>query len=73
MKAYEGVDLQTHVFVTSAIVKCEWSPSRSGSFTPGTHSIEGWVDPRAGLDTESIVKQPSIKPHMPEDSDLHLE
>jgi hypothetical protein len=44
-----------HVFLTSALVGGEWSASRPGRFTPGesapvTHWIEGWVDPRTGLD-----------------------
>jgi hypothetical protein len=36
-------------FLTSAVVG-EWSASRPDRFTPGTHWIGGWVDPRAGLD-----------------------
>jgi hypothetical protein len=55
MKAYEGVDIETHVFLTSALGGGEWSASRPCRFTPGerasgTHWIGGWVDPRAGLD-----------------------
>jgi hypothetical protein len=55
MKAYGGVDVKIHVFLTSAVVGEEWSASRPGRFTtekgaPGTHWIGGWVDPRAGLD-----------------------
>jgi hypothetical protein len=53
MKAYGGVDVQIHIFLTSALVGGEWSASRPGNFTPGervpgTHWIGGWVDPRAG-------------------------
>jgi hypothetical protein len=33
-----------------ALVGGEWSASRLCHFTPGTHFIGGWVDPRAGLD-----------------------
>jgi hypothetical protein len=55
MKAYVGVDVQSHIFLTSALVGGEWSKSRPGRFTPGeraprTHWIGGWVDLRAGLD-----------------------
>jgi hypothetical protein len=55
MKAYRGVDVQIHIFLTSALVGGEWSASRLGRFTPrerapGTHWIRGWVDPRPGLD-----------------------
>jgi hypothetical protein len=43
------------IFLTSVLAEGEWSASRPGRFTPaerapGTHSIGGWVDPRAGLD-----------------------
>jgi hypothetical protein len=55
MKAYVGVDISIHIFLTSALVGGEWSASRPGRFTareraPGTYWIRGWVDPRAGLD-----------------------
>jgi hypothetical protein len=54
MKAYGGVDVYIHIFLTSALFGGEWSASRPGRFTPreggpGTHWI-GWVGPRAGLD-----------------------
>jgi hypothetical protein len=55
MKAYGGVDVWTHVFLTSALAGGEWSASRPCRFTagervPGTHWIGGRADPRAGLD-----------------------
>jgi hypothetical protein len=55
MKAYGGVDVWIHIFLTSALVVGEWSASRPGYFTPGERApdaqwIGGWVDPRAGLD-----------------------
>jgi hypothetical protein len=50
MKTYGGVDVWIHIFLTSALVGCEWSASRPCPFTPGIHFIGGWVDPRAGLD-----------------------
>jgi hypothetical protein len=34
MKAYEGVDVQIQVFLTSALLGVEWPASRPGSFTP---------------------------------------
>jgi hypothetical protein len=42
-------------FLTSALDGGEWSASRPGRFTPGeiatgTHWIEGWMSPSAGLD-----------------------
>jgi hypothetical protein len=55
MKAYGGVDVYIHIFLTSALARGEWSVLRPGLFTPVerapiTHSLGGWVDPRAGLD-----------------------
>jgi hypothetical protein len=55
MKAYGGVDVYIHVFLTSALVGDEWSTSRHGRFTheeraPGTNWIGGGVGPRTGLD-----------------------
>jgi hypothetical protein len=55
MKLHGGVDVQTHVFLTSALVAGKWSASRPSRFTPGerapgTHWIGRWVGPRAGLD-----------------------
>jgi hypothetical protein len=35
IKAYEGVDINTHIFLTSVLVGGEWSASRPGRFTPG--------------------------------------
>jgi hypothetical protein len=61
MKMYRGVDVQTHVFLTSALVGSESSASRPGRFTPGgsapgTHWRGGLVDPRAGLDDLERIK-----------------
>jgi hypothetical protein len=56
MKAYGGVDVQTHVFLTLALDGCEWSASRLGRFTLGTHYIRGWVGPTAGLDDMEKLK-----------------
>jgi hypothetical protein len=55
MKAYGKVDVQFYIFLNSALAGGEWSASRPIRFTPderapGTHWIEGWVDPRAGLE-----------------------
>jgi hypothetical protein len=46
MKAYGGMDVQIHIFLTSALVRGEWSASRLDRFTPGeripdTHLIGG--------------------------------
>jgi hypothetical protein len=55
MKAYGGVDVKIHVFLTSALVAGEWSASLSARFIPGertsgAHWIGGWVGPRTGPD-----------------------
>jgi hypothetical protein len=55
MKVYGGVDVQIHIFLTSALAGGDWSASRPGRFTPGekahsTHFTGGWVDHRASLD-----------------------
>jgi hypothetical protein len=60
MKAYGGVDVQIHIFVTSAVAGGERLASRPGRFTPGertrgTHWIGDCVGPRAGLD--NVVKR----------------
>jgi hypothetical protein len=54
MKAYGGVDVQIHIFLTLELVRGEWSASRPGRFTPGErassiHGIGGWVGPGASL------------------------
>jgi hypothetical protein len=50
----EGVYIEIHVFLTSALGEGEWSDSHPGHFTPGErvpgiHWIGGWVGPRASL------------------------
>jgi hypothetical protein len=54
MKAY-GVEVEIHIFLTSALVRGEWSTSHPGRFAPGerapgTNWTGGWVDLRAGMD-----------------------
>jgi hypothetical protein len=49
------VDVQVHIFFTSALVGGYWSASRPGRVTPeerasSTHWIGGWVGPRVGLE-----------------------
>jgi hypothetical protein len=55
MKTYGEVEILIEVFVTSALIGGDWSPSRMGRFnseekTPSTHWKGGWVSPRTGLD-----------------------
>jgi hypothetical protein len=55
------VDVEIHVFLTSALAKDEWSASRLCRFTPGERAPiptgeGGWVDPRDGLDDMEKLK-----------------
>jgi len=55
MKKNERVEKQLRAFLISVLDGDEWSASHSGRFipvwtVPSTHSVEGWVGPRAGLD-----------------------
>jgi hypothetical protein len=61
MKAYWGVEVKLHAFLTSVLDGGEWSASRPGRFAPterapGTHWRGGWVGPRAVLD--AVVRTP---------------
>jgi hypothetical protein len=60
MKAYGGMDVQIHIFLTSALVGCEWSASRPGRFTPDNRWIGGWVGPISGLD--DVEKRKFLSP-----------
>jgi hypothetical protein len=68
MMVYGGVEVEIHVFLTSALDASEWSASRSCHFSPeerahGTYWIEGWVGPRAGRnDTEASSVLPMLSP-----------
>jgi hypothetical protein len=61
MKAYVGVDVYIHIFLTSALAGDELSVSRPGPFSPAegapsTHRTAGWVDPRGSLDDVEMRK-----------------
>jgi len=45
MKKYEGVEVEFHVFLTSALEVGKLSASISDRFTAGTHWMEGWAGP----------------------------
>jgi hypothetical protein len=73
VKVYEGVVVQLHAFLTSAVDGDEWSASRPGRFTlgertSGTHFIGGWASPRAGLD--AVMKRKIPSPHRESNSNL---
>jgi hypothetical protein len=64
MKAYVGVDVYIHIFLTSALAGGEWPALRPGHFSPeerapSTHWIGGWVNPRAGLDDVEKILDPT--------------
>jgi hypothetical protein len=48
MKTYGGVDVQTHNFLTSALIEGEWSASRHGRFTALGKSLRYLLDRRLG-------------------------
>jgi hypothetical protein len=50
------MDVYIHIFLTSALAGGEWSGSRPGRFTPGTHWIGSWVGPRVGLGSVEMRK-----------------
>jgi hypothetical protein len=65
MKTYVGVEIQVHIFSTSALVGGEWSVSRPVIFTPGERApgtpwIEGWVGPRPGLVDSTGTRTPTL-------------
>jgi hypothetical protein len=65
-----GVDVQIHIFLTSALVRGEWSTSRPGGFTPGkralgTHWRGEWLCPRACLhkvEKRKFLTVPGLEP-----------
>jgi hypothetical protein len=59
MKTYGGVDVYSHIFLTSALVEGELSASCPDHFTPGTHSIGGCVLPIAGQDDVEKIYNPT--------------
>jgi hypothetical protein len=69
MKAYGGVDVEMHIFLTSELAGGEWSASWPVRFAPGkrafgTHSTGGWVGPKAGLDdveTRKFLTLPGLE------------
>jgi hypothetical protein len=54
MKAYGGVDVYIHIFLTSTLVGDGQLHAPAallpGERAPGIHWIGGWLGPRAGLD-----------------------
>jgi hypothetical protein len=53
MKAYGEVNIQIHIFLASALSGRLHAPVAlpPGKELPNTHSVEGWVNPRAGWDS----------------------
>jgi hypothetical protein len=61
MKAYVGVNVKVHIYLTSVLVGGVWSVSRPCRFTPGerapgTYWRGGWADLRVGLDDVEKIK-----------------
>jgi hypothetical protein len=58
-----GLEVELHVFLTSALVGCEWSSSCTGRFSPskrpsGIHWIGTWMILRNGLNSVAKRKNP---------------
>jgi hypothetical protein len=70
MKTYRRVEVELHMFLTSALDGGEWWASRPGRFTPGerapvAHLIKAWVDPRGDLLAgvkKKCLQPPGIEP-----------
>jgi hypothetical protein len=64
MKAYEGVDVYTHVFLTSALVGGGQFHAPAalppGERARGTHWQGGWVSP--GTDLDDVKKRKFLPP-----------
>jgi hypothetical protein len=55
---YEGVDIQTYIFLSWALIGGGWLDSRPARLIrreriPGTHWISDWISPRADLDVNN--------------------
>jgi hypothetical protein len=65
MKTYGGVDVQIHIFLTSAIPGDKWLASHPIQFNPpekeppSISCIGGWVGPR---DLDNMVKKKKLSP-----------
>jgi hypothetical protein len=64
MKAYGGVNVLIHIFLTSALVGGECPASRPDHFTPEKRAsiiywIWDWVGPRTGLDAVDVILDPT--------------
>jgi hypothetical protein len=69
MKAYEVVDVQIHIFLTSALAWGEWSASRPGRFTPRGNSPRYPLDRRLGGTQSRSGRREENWPHRDSNSD----
>jgi len=52
------MEVYIHAFLTLALDGGGWLASRPGHFTPGTHWIGGWVEPRTGPEIKKTTSLP---------------
>jgi hypothetical protein len=71
MKAYGGVDVESHIFLTSPLAGSEWSASRPGSIIPGKKSPRYPLDRKFGapnMDMEEILDPTGTRTPTPRSS-----
>jgi hypothetical protein len=71
MKAYGGVDVQIHIFLTSALAGGKWSASRPGRFIPvergpSTH----WIGGMENVEKRKFLTRPGLE-HRPHGHPAH--
>jgi hypothetical protein len=73
MKAYGGVDVYIHIFLTSALIGGEWSASRPGRFTPGERApFTHWIGGCGRRGEEKILDHTGTRTPTPRSSSLSL-
>jgi hypothetical protein len=70
MKVYGGVDVEIHIFLTSALVRREWSASRPGRFTPWPKSARYPLDRRLVEPRSRSGRRGKVKILTPEGREL---
>jgi hypothetical protein len=59
IKTNGGEEVKLHAHLISALYECEFSASRFGRFTLGTHCKGGWVGSQSRLDVVVKISTPA--------------